>query len=159
MKYVKITYTDVNNGLGNRVTLWVSGCSHHCKGCHNPETWDFDYGREFDEEAKNKLFEVLDLPYVKGLTLSGGDPLDSKDDVLKLVKEVKEKFPKKDIWLYTGYCFETNSVIFDELTKFIDVIVDGPFVEELRSTTLPFRGSSNQRILFKTKNGWVEKEL
>jgi hypothetical protein len=91
MKYVKITYTDVNNGLGNRVTLWISGCSHHCKGCHNPETWDFNYGREFNEEVENKLFEILDLPYIKGLTLSGGDPIDSAEDVLELVKEVTRK--------------------------------------------------------------------
>ena len=159
MKYVKITYTDVNNGLGNRVTLWVSGCSHHCDGCHNQETWDFDYGREFDDDAKNKIFEILELPYVKGLTLSGGDPLDSKEDILKLVKEVKSKFPNKDIWLYTGYCFDTKSDKFDEIKDFVDVIVDGPFVKELCSTDLPFRGSRNQHILFKSKGSWVHKEL
>jgi len=158
MKYVKITYTDVNNGLGNRVTLWISGCSHHCKGCHNPETWDFNYGREFDEEVENKLFEILDLPYVKGLTLSGGDPIDSAEDVLELVKKVKQKFPKKDIWLYTGYCFNKDFVKFNGIEEYVDVIVDGPFVEELRDTTLAFKGSRNQRTIFKTENGWVVKE-
>ena len=157
MKYVKITYTDVNNGLGNRVTLWVSGCSHHCPGCHNPETWDFNFGKEFDEEAKNKLFEILELPYVKGLTLSGGDPLDSAEDVLELVKEVKKKFPKKDIWLYTGYCFNSEDEKFFEIKDYVDVFVDGPFIEELKDTSLPFRGSKNQRCIFKTKEGWIVK--
>lgn len=99
-----ISYPDVNNGLGCRVTLWVAGCSHHCKGCQNKETWDKKSGRVFSKEDKDKLFEILSKPYIKGLTLSGGDPLDSFNEVLQLVKEIRDTFGStKDIWLYTGY--------------------------------------------------------
>ena len=147
MRIHGITYPDVNNGLGCRVTLWVSGCIHHCKGCHNTETWDFNSGREFSKEDKEKLFEVLSKPYIKGLTLSGGDPLCSYNDVLELVKEVKSLFPTKDIWLFTGFNFNYVNENFNDILEYLDVIVDGKFVEELKDTSLKFRGSSNQRII------------
>ena len=147
-----ITYPDVNNGLGCRVTLWVSGCLHHCKGCHNKETWDFNSGRNFTNKDKEKLFELLSLPYIKGLTLSGGDPLCSYDDILKLIIETKNRFPNKDIWLYSGFTLEYIQTHFKAILGYIDVLVDGKFIEELKDTSLPFRGSSNQNI-WKIENG------
>ena len=150
MRFHNITYPDVNNGEGCRVTLWVAGCTHHCKGCHNPQTWSFKSGREFTEDIKNKLYNVLKLPYIKGITLSGGDPLDSFDDIFELVKDIKNSFNDKDIWLFSGYTLEDiknseKSVILG----YIDVLVDGEFKEELKDLSLKFRGSSNQRILYK----------
>ena len=149
MRFSAITYVDVNCGNGCRVSLWVQGCTHHCKGCHNPETWCFDGGKIFDDEAKEKLFNILSLSYIDGLTLSGGDPLDSYDDVLELVIECKSKFPEKNIWLYTGYCMED---INPEILPYIDYIVDGEYKEEMRDTSLAFRGSQNQRIWKKGQN-------
>ena len=157
MRIHSITYPDINNGLGCRVTLWVSGCIHHCKGCHNKETWDFDSGREFTQEDKNKVFEILRKPYIKGLTLSGGDPLCSYNDVLEFVKEIKYKLPNKDIWLFSGFTFDYIKEHFDELLKYVDVVVDGKFIEELKDVSLKFRGSSNQNIWIK-KNGVFEKD-
>ena len=147
MNYHKITYTDVNNGNGCRVTLWIAGCSHHCPGCHNPQTWDFKSGKPFDADAKEKLFKILSLPYIKGLTLSGGDPIDSYDSIAELVDEVKRKFNNKDIWLYTGYTLEeVQQKDTKNMLSEIDYIVDGPYVKEKRDTALAFRGSSNQKI-------------
>ena len=160
MRIHNITYPDVNNGLGCRVTLWISGCIHHCKGCHNPETWDFNSGREFTDKEKNKLFEMLSKPYIKGLTLSGGDPLCSYDDILELVKEVKEKYPEKDIWIYSGFTLEHIRDKFKDILPYIDVIVDGKYIEELRDISLPFRGSTNQNIWEKNiKGDFIKKEL
>ena len=155
MKFWSISYPDLNNGLGCRVTLWVGGCSHHCKGCQNRQTWDFNAGKNFDNNEKEMLFKALSFPYIKGLTLSGGDPLDSIDDVLELVKEVKEKFPTKDIWLYTGYTLEEieNDNKRKAILPFIDVLVDGRFEIDKRDITLKFRGSSNQVIWEKDDNG------
>lgn len=153
MKFQTITYPDVGNGVGCRVVLWIQGCTHHCCNCQNPQTWDFHKGRDFTKEYKEKLFNILSLPYIKGLTLSGGDPLDSFEDTLSLVKEIKEMFPDKDIWLYTGYTFEeilkSNK---SDILPFIDYIVDGTYKEELKDTTLAFRGSSNQ-IIWENKDG------
>lgn len=153
MKFQTITYPDVGNGVGCRVVLWIQGCTHHCRNCQNPQTWDFHKGRNFTKEYKEKLFNILSLPYIKGLTLSGGDPLDSFEDTLSLVKEIKEMFPDKDIWLYTGYTFEeilkSNK---SDILPFIDYIVDGTYKEELKDTTLAFRGSSNQ-IIWENKDG------
>ena len=149
MKYSEITYPDVNNGEGCRVTLFVSGCSHRCKGCHNPETWNFDFGKDFNDDVKNRLFEIVSKPYIKGLTLSGGDPLDSYDDVLNLVKEFRKHFGElKDIWLYTGYMID-DLLDFnkEEILDYIDVLVDGKYDESQRDVSLPFRGSKNQRII------------
>lgn len=147
MRFHKITTCDVNNGDGVRVTLWVAGCSHHCKGCQNPQTWDFKSGRPFEKENKKYLFQELAKPYIKGITLSGGDPLDSGKDIIKLVKEIRRTFPGKDIWLYTGYTI--NEIYFSrnaEILTLIDVLVDGEFKIDQRDTTLAFRGSRNQKI-------------
>lgn len=153
MRFRSITYPDVSNGKGCRVVLWVQGCSHHCKNCHNPETWDFCQGREFTEEYKNKLIELINLPYIKGLTLSGGDPLDSCEDVYNLLVEVRDKCKGKDIWLYTGYTIdEIKSSDKSKVLSLINVLVDGLYKEELRNISLPFRGSSNQTI-WENKNG------
>lgn len=150
MRFHNITYPDVNNGEGCRVTLWVAGCTHHCKGCHNPQTWSFKSGREFTEEIKNKLYNVLKLPYIKGITLSGGDPLDSFDDIFELVKDIKNSFNDKDIWLFSGYTLEDiQNSDKNIILEYIDVLVDGEFKEELKDLSLKFRGSSNQRILYK----------
>ena len=149
MKYSEITYPDVNNGEGCRVTLFVSGCSHRCKGCHNPETWNFDFGKDFNDEVKIRLFDIVSKPYIKGLTLSGGDPLDSYDDVLDLVKEFRNRFGEtKDIWVYTGYVIDDLlNLNKDEILDYIDVLVDGEYIEEQRDVSLAFRGSKNQRII------------
>ena len=149
MKYSEITYPDVNNGEGCRVTLFVSGCSHRCKGCHNPETWNFDFGKDFNDDVKVRLFDIVSKPYIKGLTLSGGDPLDSYDDVLDLVKEFRNRFGEtKDIWVYTGYVIDDLlNLNKDEILDYIDVLVDGEYIEEQRDVSLAFRGSKNQRII------------
>ena len=150
MRFHNITYPDVNNGDGCRVTLWVAGCTHHCKGCHNPQTWSFKSGKEFTEDIKNKLYNVLKLPYIKGITLSGGDPLDSFDDIFELVKDIKNSFNDKDIWLFSGYTLEDiQNSEKNIMLEYIDVLVDGEFKEELKDLSLKFRGSSNQRILYK----------
>lgn len=150
MRFHNITYPDVNNGEGCRVTLWVAGCTHHCKGCHNPQTWSFKSGREFTEDIKNKLYNVLKLPYIKGITLSGGDPLDSFDDIFELVRDIKNSFNDKDIWLFSGYTLEDiQNSEKNIILEYIDVLVDGEFKEELKDLSLKFRGSSNQRILYK----------
>ena len=153
MRFHNITYPDVNNGEGCRVTLWVAGCTHHCKGCHNPQTWSFKSGREFTEDIKNKLYNVLKLPYIKGITLSGGDPLDSFDDIFELVRDIKNSFNDKDIWLFSGYTLEDIQNSEKKIIlEYIDVLVDGEFKEELKDLSLKFRGSSNQRILYKDIN-------
>ena len=148
MKYLSITSPDVNNGKGFRVTLWVAGCSHHCKGCHNPETWAYNQGKKL-KEIKKDLFEKLNKPYISGLTLSGGDPLaQTKWSLLELyflLKEIKKKFPEQNIWIYSGYTYEEiKSDYFKNLVlSQCDVLVDGQ-----RDTSLPFRGSANQRIIY-----------
>lgn len=158
MRFHDITTCDVNNGKGFRVTLWVAGCSHHCKGCQNPETWDFKGGKPFDDIAHEYLFSELAKPYIQGLTFSGGDPLCSPVDITALAKEVKDKLPNKDIWLYTGFKFEDieASATLSKILPFVDVIVDGEYVEALRDVTLAFRGSRNQRIIT-LKDGKVVK--
>ena len=160
MNYIEIERDSIANGIGIRVVLWISGCSLHCKGCHNPEAWDIHSGYAFDESAKNELYEALSKPYVKGITFSGGHPLepDNLSDVYSLIKDIKSKFPEKDIWLYTGYtleyprCFSLNTTLRrvtlrNRIIMNCDVVVDGEYIEELRDTTLPFRGSSNQRLI------------
>lgn len=153
MNYHKIEKTSIANGTGIRVVLWVSGCSLHCKGCHNPETWHCNSGKLFDEDAKKELFEALDKPYIQGITLSGGHPFEScnRSTVYCLVKEIKEKFPEKDIWLYTGYTweeiFEKDIREIQRTLCWIDVLVDGKYVDELRDITLKWRGSKNQRVI------------
>lgn len=147
MNYHKIEKTSVANGEGIRVVLWVSGCSLHCRGCHNPETWNVNSGKLFDESVKQELFEALDKPYIKGITFSGGHPLENENisEVYNLCKEIKEKYPTKDIWLYTGYIFEDITSYL--ILKYIDVVVDGKYIEEEKDITLKWRGSRNQRVI------------
>lgn len=151
MNYEKIDKCSVSNGLGVRTVLWVSGCDIHCKNCHNPQTWDFNSGIPFTEDTMQELLYDLSKPYIKGITLSGGHPLDplNAPKVLEIVKRVKMVFPNKDIWIYSGYVWE--DIIKDEtlreIMKYTDVLVDGAYVDELRDISLAFRGSSNQRII------------
>ena len=147
MNYHNITKDDMLNGDGLRVVLWVSGCSHRCKGCHNPITWDPDDGLLFDEAAKQEIFAELDKDYVSGLTLSGGDPLfpGNRSTIEALVREVKERYPEKTIWLYTGYSWEEISEL--PLIQYVDIVVDGKFIESLKDNKLHWRGSSNQRVI------------
>ena len=151
MNYEKIDKCSVSNGLGVRTVLWVSGCNIHCKNCHNQSTWDFDSGIPFTEETMQELLYDLSKPYIKGLTLSGGHPLDPHNapKVLEIVKRVKMVFPNKDIWIYTGYVWEDiiKNDILKEILKRTDVLVDGAYIDELRDISLPFRGSGNQKII------------
>lgn len=147
MNYHKIEKTSIANGTGIRVVLWVSGCSLHCRGCHNPETWNVHSGKPFDDKAKQELFDALDKPYIQGITFSGGHPLENENitEVYNLCKEIKEKFPTKDIWLYTGWSFEDIHSYL--IMKYIDVLVDGSYIEEQRDLTIKWRGSRNQRVI------------
>lgn len=147
MKYLNILDCDIIDGDGIRVTLFVSGCSHRCKGCHNPESWDAFGGKEFTEETIERIEKLLDRDFVDGLTLSGGDPLffQNRSEITKLCKRIKEKFPQKTIWLYTGYEYEEVKTL--EVFDYVDVVVDGPFKIDLRDVSLAFRGSPNQRII------------
>ena len=160
LRILDITAPDINNGNGLRVTLWVAGCKHHCKGCHNEWTWKFEQGRVFSEE-QNKIFEELsewlDRDYIEGLTLSGGDPLAQDNDGLcelySIIEWFREKYPTKNIWLYTGYTKEEidsiNDYILHKIVDSIDVLVDGPYIEEKRDIAhTPFRGSTNQRLIY-----------
>lgn len=149
MRFHGISSPDINNGTGCRVTLWVAGCSHHCKGCQNQVTWDFNGGKVFTDTDKEELFERLSKPYIQGITFSGGDPLDSYHDIFDLAKEIKEKFPSKDIWLFTGYTIQQIKNSYRKyILDYIDVIVDGEYIEEQRDITLKFRGSKNQNIIY-----------
>ena len=148
MKYASITTPDVNNGLGCRVTLWVSGCTHHCKQCHNRKTWSFNSGRTYNEKVEEVLFNEIDKPYIKGLTLSGGDPLDSPEGIYEMLLRFRERFgDTKDVWIYTGYTYEYCKEHFSEILELADILVDGMYDCTKRDTSLAFRGSSNQRIL------------
>ena len=157
MHYATIKEYDVANGPGVRVSLFVSGCNHHCKGCFNEIAWDFNYGNEFNQEVIDKILKDLDKEYIEGLSLLGGEPLEHENQkgLVKLVKQVKEKFPNKSIWCYTGFDFE-NDVMkkmynnweeTKELVNNIDVIVDGKFEMEKKNPSLEFRGSENQRLI------------
>lgn len=152
MNYHDITKEDMNNGDGIRVVLWVAGCDHHCKGCQNKQTWDYNSGIEFDDEAKKELIEALSKPYIKGLTLSGGDPLCAADNnFFFFLCDLKRQFPDKDIWLYSGYTIEEilkdNDVLKSNILLLCDVLVDGRYIEKKRDITLKWRGSSNQRVI------------
>lgn len=157
MNYATIKKRDIANGIGVRVSLFVSGCTHHCKNCFNKETWDFSYGELFTEDTVNTILEYLQPDYVSGLSLLGGEPFEVQNQgaLLQLVKRVKEKYPQKDIWCYTGYVFDTQLLCdsrarcsyTDELLSYIDVLVDGPYIEEQKDISLQFRGSKNQRVI------------
>ncbi|MDD6827985.1 MAG: anaerobic ribonucleoside-triphosphate reductase activating protein [Oscillospiraceae bacterium] len=147
MNYHKIEKWSIANGTGIRVVLWCSGCRCYCRNCQNPQTWSFQSGQLFDDSAKQELFEAIDKTYIRGITFSGGHPLEPENlpTVTELCKEIKEKFPTKDIWLYTGYTFEDIKHL--DIMKYLDVIVDGQFIEDLKDITLKWRGSINQRVI------------
>ena len=135
------------NGDGLRVVLWVAGCSHGCKGCQNPVTWDIHGGLKFDEAAKKEIFEELRKDYISGITFSGGDPLHpmNRQEVCRLIKKTHELFPNKTIWVYTGFLWETIQKL--DFMPLIDVVIDGEYIEELRDVQLKWKGSSNQRVI------------
>lgn len=139
------------NGDGLRVVIWVSGCNHHCKGCHNPQTWSVDSGREFTNLDMIELLAEIGKKHVSGLTMSGGDPLhpDNWETVHWICKDVKTSFPDKTVWVYTGYKWEeiVGDLCFTDFAKYVDVIVDGEFVEELKDANYPWAGSTNQRVI------------
>ena len=147
MRYHNITKDDMLNGDGLRVVLWVSGCSHCCKECQNPVTWDPDGGLLFDESAKQEIFDQLDKDYISGITFSGGDPLHPANslEVKELMREIREKYPNKTIWLYTGG--EWEAIRYLPLMQYVDVCVDGEFINELKDVKLRWKGSSNQRVI------------
>ena len=147
MRYHNITTDDMLNGDGLRTVLWVAGCNHHCEGCQNPITWDINGGIPFDEDAENELFQKLAPDYISGLTFSGGDPLhpQNRAEITRLAKKSRELFPKKDIWVYTGYSFDEIKDL--EIMQFIDVLVDGEFKIELLDEKLNWKGSANQRVI------------
>ena len=157
MNYGEIKKTDIANGEGVRVSLFVSGCRRHCKNCFNKVTWDFGYGKPFTEETQKELLEALAPDHIAGLTLLGGDPMEPENQraLLPFVKRVRRELPQKTIWCYTGYTFredaleeqEANCEVTKELISLLDVLVDGRFIEELKDIRLVFRGSSNQRVI------------
>lgn len=152
LKYLKITTPDINNGTGCRVTLWLPGCTHNCPGCHNKWTHNYNQGKKFTPEVEFYLYYELYKPYIAGLTISGGDPLDQNEEVLSELIEFLKRFrdifkDSKDIWIYTGYEIEKLNKKQLEVLKYCDILVDGEYIEELRDISLAFRGSSNQRII------------
>ena len=153
MNYASIKSCDIANGPGVRVSLFVSGCTHHCKDCFNAEAWDFNYGEPFTDEVMDKLLRLLAPDYVRGITYLGGEPFDprNQEGLLLLSRKIRERLPKKSIWAFTGYVYGGNLPIVpdvtDELLSALDVLVDGPFLLEKKTLELRFRGSSNQRIL------------
>ena len=157
MNYADIKRIDVANGLGVRVSLFVSGCTHRCKGCFNSEAWDFDYGKPFTADSEKEIIEYLAPPYVAGLSLLGGEPMEPVNQrvLLPLLEKVKELYPEKDVWCYSGYTYDKDLCVggrahaecTDKLLSLIDVLVDGEFVEELKNLGLRLKGSENQRII------------
>ncbi len=174
INYHNITHDDMNNGDGLRVVLWLSGCSHHCYNCQNPQTWNLDSGILFDESAKQEIFTELSKDYISGITFSGGDPLheNNLDKVLNLTQQIRTSFSEKTIWLYTGYTWEqimnyktefsnpnfmkvpNSEILHDyhmfqrkEIIKLADVLVDGEYIDEQKDITLKWRGSKNQRCI------------
>lgn len=161
VNYILIKKMDVANGPGIRVSIFVSGCTHHCKGCFNPETWDFDAGNLFTEETIKEILDACEPSYISGLTLLGGDPFEpqNQEGLLPLLKAFKEKFPDKTIWAFTGYLFEDIIDTSKEFLSYIDVLIDGPFVESLKDLRLKFKGSSNQRTIDVKKSLYSQKTI
>lgn len=157
MYYGEIKNCDIANGIGVRVTLFVSGCTNRCRGCFQPQTWDFSYGREFTRETEEEILRLLKPSYIKGLTLLGGEPFEPENQrvLMPFVKRIKELYPEKTVWAFSGFTYEEMKTdgshprceVTDELLDLTDVLVDGRFVEELKDISLRFRGSSNQRII------------
>lgn len=157
MNYADIKYCDVANGIGIRVSIFVSGCTHHCKNCFNEVAWDFNYGKPFTEKEIDQIIEYLKPDYITGLSVLGGEPFEHTNQagLLPLLRKVREIYPDKDIWCFTGYDFEKDILgrmcqdwpETNEMLSYIDVLIDGKFVEELKDLTLRFKGSSNQRSI------------
>lgn len=158
MNYAEIKKTDIANGIGVRVSLFVSGCTHHCKGCFNEETWNFNYGKEFTEQVCSDIIKLLKPSYITGLTLIGGEPFElcNQRELIKLAREFKRIYPNKNLWCYSGYIFESDIIdkngkahceVTDEFISLVDVLVDGKFMIDKRNICLKFRGSENQRII------------
>ena len=157
MNYGNIKNFDVANGAGVRVTLFVSGCTNHCEHCFQPQTWDFDYGEPFTRETEDRLLDMLAVPYIRGLTVLGGEPFEPSNQraLLPFLQRVREAYPAKDIWAFSGFTLEelqtdgyrARCEATDEMLSFIDVLVDGRYVHALRNLSLKFRGSSNQRLI------------
>ena len=162
MKYGTIKKCDIANGPGVRVSIFVSGCRHHCKGCFQPETWDFNYGNEFTQETEKEIIDALEPYYIKGLTVLGGEPFEPENQrvLVKFLKDIRSRYPNKTVWCYTGYTLETDLLtvygkarceVTDEMLSYIDVLVDGEFVLDKKDISLKFRGSSNQRLICMTE--------
>lgn len=158
MNYATIKPFDIANGLGIRVSIFVSGCTHHCKGCFNSVAWSFDYGERFTEEVEEKILKMCEETYIAGISLLGGEPFEPSNQLglIGFLRKFKSRFPNKNIWAYSGYLFDkdileekgkAHTEITDELISYIDVLVDGKFIEELKDISLKFRGSSNQRLI------------
>jgi anaerobic ribonucleoside-triphosphate reductase activating protein len=157
LNYATIKNCDIANGPGVRVSLFVSGCTHKCKGCFNEIAWDFDYGEPFTQDTIDHILDLLEPSYVKGLTLLGGEPFEPQNQgaVLELLRQMKKKYPDKTVWAFSGYLFDRDMLggrigegtVLQEYLSYLDVLVDGPFVESKKDLTLRFRGSSNQRII------------
>ena len=153
MNYSKINFTDIANGYGVRVSIFVSGCTNHCEGCFQPETWDFNYGKEFTQETMDLLLNKLEPKFIQGLTILGGEPMDNPEGTEWIIKETRKKFGnKKDIWVYTGYVLKTllekkRTEHIENILSNIDMLVAGPFVLEKKTDIMPFRGSTNQRLI------------
>ena len=158
MNYASIRECDIANGEGVRVTLFVSGCTHHCRGCFNPEQWDFDCGEPFDADTEKRIFDLLAPSHIAGLSILGGEPMEPENQrvLVPFIRRMRERFgDSKNVWVYTGCVLETElqseshwrTEVTDEFISLVDVLVDGPFVEELKDISLRFRGSSNQRII------------
>lgn len=147
MNYGRINKTDIANGPGVRVSLFVSGCRNRCKGCFQPETWDFNYGETFTEDVFREIYEAMSPDHITGLTILGGDPMEPENiEMVTLIsKNIKDWFPDKTIWIYTGYLYEDLKDL--AIMRYIDVLIDGPFIESKKDISLQFRGSSNQRII------------
>ena len=157
MNYATIKYNDIANGEGIRTSLFVSGCTHKCKGCFNAEAWDFSYGKPFTEEVENEILSSLESGYIDGLSLLGGEPFEPSNQLAlyQFLQKVKQKFPNKDIWCYTGYLFDkellsesrATTPVTKDMLALIDVLVDGKFIEAKKNISLAFKGSENQRII------------
>lgn len=156
MRYGAIKKRDIANGIGVRVVLFVSGCTHHCKGCFQPETWSFDYGQDYTKATEDEIIEALRPSFIDGLTLLGGEPFEpqNQEELIKLLRRVRTELPEKTIWAFSGYTFEeltgesrARCQVTDEMLSMVDVLVDGEFVEEKRNISLQFRGSENQRLI------------
>ena len=152
MNYCGLKKNDIANGDGVRVSLFVSGCRNHCKGCHNAEAWDFGYGKPFTKETEDEIIEALRPSWIQGLSVLGGEPCEVENEtaLLSFLQRIRAELPEKNIWLYSGYTYEI--LRNDKILKYVDVLVDGPFLQEQKDISLAFRGSRNQRIL-RLRNG------